>query len=432
MKKKTITMVLACTMVAGTSYQAFATPVSDGQKEKIESTRSEYNELNSKITQLEAELNKLTGDMDPLFFAKEENEKKIVSVQAQIAEVEKEIPALQDQIAEKQALLGQRMSGVYKSGGQLNHLSLLLSSDSFGDFLGNMNAISTIMKIDNDVINEIEEDKKILDDKIKILADQKSEIDKLNADNEAKIAEFKKMEEQQKVLVEQLNVEMKNVNVDLEGLERPLAQTLIDVINSPNSSKSQIETAVESLRGLRKQIVSPAVDKEIVSAMENGKNKIEQLSAPPVNIGGGSSDAGSGSSGITGNSGNAGGDVVAPPSSGSAVETIIAAAYQQVGKPYVFGATGPSAFDCSGLTQYAYRQAGINISRTTYTQVNEGRYVPRDQLQRGDLVFTEGSASSPTHVAIYLGNGQIIHAARPGVGVKVESLYKYVTARRIL
>ena len=72
-------------------------------------------------------------------------------------------------------------------------------------------------------------------------------------------------------------------------------------------------------------------------------------------------------------------------------------AKQYLGVPYVWGGTTPSGFDCSGLIQYVYGQIGVNISRTTYTQVNEGRYVSRDELLAGDLVFF-GDSSSPHHV----------------------------------
>lgn len=111
-------------------------------------------------------------------------------------------------------------------------------------------------------------------------------------------------------------------------------------------------------------------------------------------------------------------------------------AYKFLGKPYVYGATGPNAFDCSGLTQYVYNKFGVNISRTTYTQVNEGTKVNKNDLKAGDLVFfnTEGSIS---HVGIYIGNGEFIHAPRSGKPVMVSSLSdgyyskKYATARRI-
>ena len=72
------------------------------------------------------------------------------------------------------------------------------------------------------------------------------------------------------------------------------------------------------------------------------------------------------------------------------------------------------------------------MTRTTYTQVNQGTYVSRDQLRPGDLVFTEGPASAPGHVGIYVGNGQMVHAANPRKGVIVGPIYNYSTARRII
>lgn len=424
MNKKVISIVLAASFVVGTSYQVFATPISDGQKQEIEETRSEYTELNSKISKLEAELMKLTADMNPVFLAKEENDKKISEIIKQRQEIEKEIPRLQLQIKEKEDILGQRISGVYKSSGQMNILSMLLTSESLGDFIGNINAVSTIVKLDNEMIEDVKKDKKVLDDKIKTLETQKVEVEKLNKDNEDKIKEFKVLEKEQEKVMEELESERKNVKVNLDALERPLAKPLIDIINNSGSSKEQIQTAVNSLVGLRNQIVSPNVDKEIVQAIEKGKARINQMTtpiAPPPTTGGGSS---------SGNTGNGG--TVAPPASGSTVDRIIAEAYKHIGKPYIMGATGPNAFDCSGFTQYIYRQAGVGISRTTFTQVKEGRHVPYNQLQRGDLVFTEGSVSSPTHVGVYIGNGQMIHASNPRDGVKVSSVYRYVTARRIL
>ncbi|WP_419997290.1 NlpC/P60 family protein [Streptomyces boninensis] len=93
----------------------------------------------------------------------------------------------------------------------------------------------------------------------------------------------------------------------------------------------------------------------------------------------------------------------------------VAFAYGALGKPYVWGATGPNAFDCSGLTQAAWRNAGVSLPRTTYTQVNAGTRVPRSGLAPGDLVFFYGGLS---HVGMYVGGGQMIHAPRPGAPVR--------------
>ncbi|MFD5428902.1 NlpC/P60 family protein [Streptomyces sp. NPDC127084] len=97
----------------------------------------------------------------------------------------------------------------------------------------------------------------------------------------------------------------------------------------------------------------------------------------------------------------------------------IAYAYGALGKPYVWGATGPSSYDCSGLTQAAWRSAGVSLPRTTYTQIDAGPRVPRSQLAPGDLVFFYSGIS---HVGLYIGNGQMIHAPRPGAPVRVAPI----------
>ncbi|AUH41060.1 C40 family peptidase [Streptomyces sp. CMB-StM0423] len=100
-------------------------------------------------------------------------------------------------------------------------------------------------------------------------------------------------------------------------------------------------------------------------------------------------------------------------------EQVLAFAEAQLGKPYVWGATGPDSYDCSGLTQAAWREAGISLPRTTYDQVNAGTQVAKADLQPGDLVFFYDDIS---HVGIYVGNGQMIHASKPGDDVKYESI----------
>ncbi|MEV0092093.1 NlpC/P60 family protein [Streptomyces sp. NPDC050738] len=94
-------------------------------------------------------------------------------------------------------------------------------------------------------------------------------------------------------------------------------------------------------------------------------------------------------------------------------------AYGALGSPYVWGATGPNAFDCSGLTQAAYRSAGLSLPRTTYTQINAGQRVTQSQLAPGDLVFFYSGIS---HVGLYVGGGQMIHAPHPGAPVRLAPI----------
>jgi cell wall-associated NlpC family hydrolase len=104
----------------------------------------------------------------------------------------------------------------------------------------------------------------------------------------------------------------------------------------------------------------------------------------------------------------------APAPSGRAAAAV-AFARAQLGKPYVWGAVGPDAFDCSGLIQAAWSAAGVSLPRTTYDQINAGQRIPVSQLQPGDLVFYYSGVS---HVGIYVGNHQIIHAPHPGASVE--------------
>ena len=121
-------------------------------------------------------------------------------------------------------------------------------------------------------------------------------------------------------------------------------------------------------------------------------------------------------------------------------QQIIAYAKQYLGRPYVWGGNGPNSFDCSGFTKYVYANFGYNLNRTASAQLKNGVSVTRDQLQAGDLVFFyNGKVSTPvSHVGIYIGNGDFIHASSNSYTVEISSLYarnydaKYVYARRII
>jgi peptidoglycan DL-endopeptidase CwlO len=107
-----------------------------------------------------------------------------------------------------------------------------------------------------------------------------------------------------------------------------------------------------------------------------------------------------------------------------AVATAIAFAEQQLGKPYQWGATGPDAFDCSGLVMMAYRAAGIDIARTSQVQWTTEQQIPASQVQPGDLVFfagADGTPTSPGHVGLVIGNGQMIEAYATGFPIRIAT-----------
>jgi cell wall-associated NlpC family hydrolase len=119
--------------------------------------------------------------------------------------------------------------------------------------------------------------------------------------------------------------------------------------------------------------------------------------------------------------------IVAPT---HAAQVAVNTAMSKLGKPYVWAAAGPNAFDCSGLVQYAYKAAGISLPHSSSMQSRIGAPVSISNLRPGDLVFFY---SGPSHVGIYIGNGNVVHAPQAGDVVKVTPM-KYMpfhNARRV-
>lgn len=116
--------------------------------------------------------------------------------------------------------------------------------------------------------------------------------------------------------------------------------------------------------------------------------------------------------------------------------TVVQTATNYIGSRYVYGASGPNSFDCSGFTSYIYRQHGVSLNRTAAGQYSNGTAVARSDLQPGDLVMF--GKSGINHVAIYIGGGNIVHAANPQRGVTIDTINSgyynnnYVGARRVI
>lgn len=168
---------------------------------------------------------------------------------------------------------------------------------------------------------------------------------------------------------------------------------------------------------------------------------VDLTEVPPANNGSASSDNGSSSGGSSDSGSSETPSTPSAPSddydSSSLGAQIAAYAQKFVGYPYVYGGTTPSGFDCSGFVQYIYRQFSVSINRTATAQLANGYSVSYDSLRPGDLVFF-GSGSYASHVGMYIGGGQFVHAQGSATGVVIsnltESWYlnRYIGARRIV
>ncbi|MFJ8551909.1 C40 family peptidase [Streptomyces sp. NPDC093676] len=197
-------------------------------------------------------------------------------------------------------------------------------------------------------------------------------------------------------------------------------QTLTESQEALKSSKTEIQKKLGTARELLSRLT--AEEKARLAAIEKKKQEEARRQAEELarqQEAARQKQAAQESSSSTTTGGSSGSSTTVP-SNGTKAEKALAYARAQVGKPYVWGATGPDSYDCSGLTQAAWKAAGVSLPRTTYDQVDAGTTVPLADAQPGDLIFFYDDIS---HVGIYIGDGMMIHAPKPGAYVREESIY---------
>lgn len=406
MKKKILSIVMAGALTITSVTPVFATP----NQEVIEN-QQKYDDISKKIEDIQGKIYSLNEQIAPLAEKVDNNKKQMDSIKDEVENTKKEIETSKVDISEKEEVLGKRLRELYKSGGQGSYLTLLFSADSFSDLISKLDSATRLVNIDKKIVKDLVDKKEKLDEKVTSLEEKRNEIAKINEEVKKDLDEFTGKKQEQEALIAEIEAERAKFDKEfLSVAERSLVEPQLAILES-SSSITDLQSAISQLRSIRdNQLKSPTVVEEINNSIEAAKVKLEELQAqeeaankPSIpNRGPGSSA-----------SGNA----------------IVDFAYGYIGAPYVYGAAGPSSFDCSGFTSFVFRNAaGIDITRTTYTQIGVGTPVSYGELQPGDLVFTYGL----DHVGIYVGGGQYIHAPQPGDSVKVSPVTSFYAARRVL
>ncbi|AYE34165.1 C40 family peptidase [Clostridium septicum] len=417
MRKKILSAVIAGVLVLTSGVPAFATP-----NQEVTENQKKYEEITNKINGIQGEIYKLNMEIDPLAEKVENNKKEMQIIKEEIQNTTKEIETSKIEMKEKEEVLGKRLRELYKSGGQSSYLSILFSAESFSDFISKLDSTTRLVNIDKKVVKDILDKQEKMNAKVASLEEKNSEIVKVNEETEKALVEFESKRKEQEVLINSAKEEQSKFDEEfLSVAERKLVEPQLAVLNS-SSSVDEIQSAIEQLRSIRdNQLKSPIVVEEIDEAIEAAKIKVDDLKAQAEAQAQAQAQI-QASKPSTPNRGDN------PTVSGSA-SGIVGYAYGLLGRPYVWGATGPDSFDCSGFTSYVYRNAaGIEITRTTYSQLGQGRAVSQGELEPGDLVFTYGG----DHVGIYVGGGSYIHAPQPGDTVKVSPITSFHAARRII
>ncbi|HEX7066159.1 MAG TPA: NlpC/P60 family protein [Bacillales bacterium] len=341
---------------------------------KLEDLESQLNQIEKKKAETVEKVNQLAENITDTTEKIEAKQSKIEETQNQVDELKKNIMETQKRINRREDLLKSRVQVMYKNGGAVNYLQVLLGSQTFSDFLDRVFALNLIM----------EQDKRLL-------IEQKRDKEKLKEDKE----EIKKT--------------LKNLQSQLEDIE--------DLKGQLENQRQQALNLVEDLEAQGSEVKDSIAEAKKKIAEARARKERERREAAAARESRSSHHSGSSNSSSVPSGGSASGSV----------QDLVQAARGYIGNSvYVFGGGRNQAdirngvFDCSSFVHWAYAQIGVYVGSSTSVLSHQGVRVSLSEIQPGDMVFFN-TYKTNGHVGIYIGNGKFI-GCQSSSGVSIESL----------
>ena len=372
---RTLIAVLAVSVFVTTGI--YAEPSSKEAQEKVDSLKEKKKETQQEVSSLRSQLTTVLGKLDELETALDKKQKEIEKATADLEKAkENEKQQYQD--------MKTRIVYMYEEGTSSKELEKIMESQSISDMLSTVEYAQDLHDYDRTKLDEMIATKKKIQKLNKKLKKQKAEMESLQAQYEEQSATLN-------ALIEEKSAEIADLGEQIQEAAKEV-------------QKAKEREAAEALARAAAQ-ARAAAEAQAAAQGRSNAGTAQTAAANP-------------SSGTTDSSNQAASAPSAPVSVSGANphgSAIVSAAYSQIGVPYVWGGTSPGVgLDCSGLTQYCYRCAGVSIPRTSGAQLAGGTIVSNPSP--GDICWTPG------HVAIYIGGGQMIEAQQTGVPVKVSAV----------
>lgn len=397
----------------------------DTYSSQLEELKKQQQELDKQIADADK---KLADEQDNL----EAIKKKYKSIQKKIANSEKYSSELEDQMAEldgkqldtqhsldlQETAINEgkddfmeRIRAMYVAGGANSYTNVLINSSDFYDVLMRIELVTRVAKHDNDELNELldqykklEKTKAELDEQIKQLKAKAEEYAKEQKTLAGEQAEFLKMEQESGKLIEQI----KNDKSDLENKSQQVDNKYSEVSSKANTTTKKSGNSGEKTTTTKKPAQTEKPDETTAQTtttpQETAKPKPETSKKTTTTT------------------------TAAPApkpdySSSSKIDTVVSYAKSMVGGAYVWGGSQFGATDCSGLVMLSFAQVGINLPHYAASQALYGTTVSYNNMKKGDVIFFGGaSISSIYHVAIYIGDGKMVHAQNTATGIVISNV----------
>ncbi len=450
MKKRIVCLTLAILMCGSQVVSVMADRESDLREEQawtsqqLDATYARMSALWDQKQQLESQIESLNSDLVNVMVSIQTLESDIASKEAEIEKTQGDLTKAQNAKDKQYSAMKKRIQYLYEKGGNNAWFQMMLNADNLADLLTRAEYTQQMYEQDRESLQKY--------------ARTIEEVQKLEDQYEQEKADFETMKEeyeaQQSNLQYQLDVTRAN-SADCENEIAYAQQQATEYANLLEQQQAEIEqleaeriaAEEEARRQAEAEAAAAAAAQE---AAQNGDNSSEDVQYDEDgNVVSGSSDGSSdyeydeygnvidtdntvdynSDASSSGSSSDSSSDSSSASSSSGSGSSVVSYATQFVGNPYVWGGTSlTSGADCSGFVQSVYANFGVSLPRTSYEQQNAGYEVSYADAQPGDLICYGG------HVAIYMGNGQIVHAsnARDGIKVSDNAAYRTITSVRRL
>ncbi|CZQ93053.1 polyprotein glycoprotein m g2 transmembrane nonstructural membrane contains: precursor signal [Trichococcus palustris] len=434
MKKKLVTIALAGTILATSVVTPF-TAKADELLNKIEQQDQKLSTLSNKQATAEETLSKVTAEID----ATENRAEKLLAdraaTQEEIATLKADIAKLEEVIAQREEKLNEQARSVQVNGSNTTYLKFIVSSESFTDLVGRVDVVSKMVSANKALVEEQVADQKAVEDKKSKTEDNLNEINAMAMELEQLKGDLQVKRIEQESAVAGLAAEKATAESDRQAFlaqkedadKRAAEEAAVMAAATATAAAATVQVSTEQASSVATVDIAPessaASSSQASVAVVESAPVAESAPAPvaaPTPV---AAPAPAPVAAPTPVATPAPAPVVSAPAPAISAPSgdVVAIAAKYIGVPYVWGGKTPSGFDCSGFTQYVFREAyGIDIGSYTVPQENSGTQIPVSSAQAGDLLFW-GSAGSTYHVAIYVGGGQYIHAPQPGETVTYSS-----------
>ncbi len=337
-----------------------------------------------------AQINQINSNMERARSAYDAATQQLRQIQGNLQLNTQRLKVARTSLDVAQTRIATRLRALYMNGTGGGTVEILLGAQNLDDLLNRIDAAKRVSRQDTQVLHQVRDFRKEIEQRQRNLTSQRASQAKLVAQRAA----------EQQSIAHQLS----QANQLYSSIKDEIAK-----LKAEEARRQAIAAAQARARYLAYLKAQRAAALQAASAAQ-----ASPTTPPVVPAGGFVPDQGP-----------------APPP--SQYTSVVGIALQYLGTPYVWGASGPGAFDCSGFTMFVYAQVGVSLPHNAAAQFSYGTPVSRDQLEPGDLVFFDGLG----HVGLYIGNGNFVHAPHTGDVVKISSLYDswyaatYVGARRI-